>query len=125
MNAESVIAELSSLYPGKPLKLLPEANPTEIVCEFDPPDDHPDWSLAVAVIDRSQPHFHNKTTETYHVLRGELMLHVGDEELMMFEGQHYTITAGRVHWATGNETWVEIYCTPGYSADDHHLAVLS
>ncbi len=122
VNTQSVLAELEALYPGKLIKKLPPDDPKEIVCEFDPKEDHPDWSLAVAVIDQSAPHYHRQTTETYMVIRGTLTLHVGNQELTLFEGQQYTIIPEQVHWATGDETWVEVYCSPGYTSDDHILA---
>jgi mannose-6-phosphate isomerase-like protein (cupin superfamily) len=122
MNSQAVIDELAALYPGKPIKKLTEDDPSEIICEFDPRDAHPDWSLAVAVIDRSVAHFHRRMTETYCVLRGTLILHVDNQEYTLYEGQHFTILPGQVHWATGNATWVEVYCSPGYTAEDHILA---
>lgn len=121
MNAKAVIAELEATYPGAVIKQLPEDSATEIVCEFDPKAQHPDFSLAMAVIDRSAPHFHKHTIEIYRIIRGELKLHVEHEEHIMFEGQEFTISPGKVHWAEGDSTWVEVYCTPGYSPDDHIL----
>lgn len=109
-------------YPGKPIKMLPEVNPTEIICEFDPKASHPEWSLAIAVIDRSEPHFHKRMTEIYRVVKGELVLHVGKDEFVVYEGQEWCIVPGKVHWAEGNETWVEVYCSPGYDPSDHHMA---
>jgi mannose-6-phosphate isomerase-like protein (cupin superfamily) len=121
MDAKAIVTELEKTYPGKLIKQLPADNPTEIVCEFDPRDQHPDFSIAVAIIDRSAPHFHNHTTEIYHILKGTLTMHVDGEEFQMFEGQEYTVQPGKIHWASGDAVWVEVYCNPGYSPDDHHL----
>jgi mannose-6-phosphate isomerase-like protein (cupin superfamily) len=121
LDAQKVLAELQQQYPGAAIKQLPEDNPSEIVCEFDPGEKHPDWSLAVAVIDKSEPHFHRRMVEVYRIMRGQLNLHINDEELIMYEGQEYTITPGIIHWAEGNETWVEVYCAPAYNPEDHHL----
>lgn len=121
MDAKTIVDELTQLYPGKLIKQLPPDNPSEIVCEFDPKEAHPDFSVAVAIIDRSAPHFHKFTTEIYNVVRGTLVLHVDNEEYTMYEGQEFRVTPGRVHWATGDATWVEVYCSPGYTPDDHHL----
>jgi len=121
MDAQKVIAELEREYPGSNVKQLPEDCPKEIVCEFDPGTEHPDWSLAIAVIDKSEPHFHNRTTEIYRIIKGELKLHVNGEEHVMYEGQEYTVIPGKTHWAEGNETWVEVYCSPAYTHLDHHL----
>lgn len=122
MNADAIIKELRDSYPGKLIKRLPEDSPSEIICEFDPPGDHPEWSLAVAIIDRSAPHYHRKMTEIYRVLKGELKLHVGEEEYVMYEGQEYVITPNQVHWAEGDSTWIEVYCSPGYDPSDHYLS---
>jgi mannose-6-phosphate isomerase-like protein (cupin superfamily) len=121
VNAESTIKQLQELYPGKPIKCLPQEQPSEIICEFDSRDDHPDFSFAMAVIDRSAPHHHRRTTEIYRVVKGELKLYVGNQEYVMYEGQEWTILPGQVHWAEGNETWVEVYCSPGYEPTDHIL----
>lgn len=125
MDAEAIVKELESTYPGKVIKRLPDQSPSEIVCEFDPPAEHPEWSLAVAIIDKSAPHFHRRMTEIYRVLKGELKLYVGHQEYVMYEGQEYTITPGQVHWAEGNATWIEVYCSPGYDPSDHYLAETS
>lgn len=119
MNKQAVIGELSAMYPGKPIKELPGDDCAAIVCEFDPAESHPEWSLAVVVIDRLAPHYHRNTTEVYHVIRGALKLRVDDDELDVFEGQQFTIIPGKVHSATGDETWVEVYCTPGHLPEDY------
>jgi mannose-6-phosphate isomerase-like protein (cupin superfamily) len=121
VDAQTVIKELQEAYPGKLIKSLPETEPTEIICEFDPKDEHPDFSFAVAVIDRSVPHHHRRTTEIYRVIKGELKLHVGHQEYVMYEGQEWTVLPGQVHWAEGSATWVEVYCSPGYDPSDHIL----
>jgi mannose-6-phosphate isomerase-like protein (cupin superfamily) len=121
MDAQKVLAELQQQYPGAHIKQLPADAPKEIVCEFDPSANHPEWSLAMAVIDRSEPHYHNRIVEIYRIVRGQLKLHVNHEEHIMYEGQEYTVTPGVVHWAEGDETWVEVYCSPAYTQEDHHL----
>lgn len=121
MDVDSVIKQLQSEYPGKPIICLPAENPTEVICEFDSREEHPDFSFAMAVIDRSLPHYHRRTTEIYRVLKGELKLHVDGEEYIMYEGQDWTIVPGQVHWAEGSETWVEVYSSPGYDPSDHYL----
>ena len=74
MNIQKVISELQEKYPGKKIFKNNEDNPTEILCELDPSSDHPEYSNAVAVIDKSAVHYHKKTTETYKVIKGELKL---------------------------------------------------
>lgn len=121
MNVERVVAELQETYPQANILLLPKTQPREIVCEIDPGANHPQYSLAVAVIDKSEPHYHRNTVEIYRILKGQLKLYVNNEEHLMFEGQEYTVVPGTVHWAEGDETWVEVYTNPAWSPDDHHL----
>ena len=64
MDSKKVIDELKRKYPGKKIIKNGEDNPSEILCEVDPSTNHPEYSLAVAVIDKSLPHSHKKTTET-------------------------------------------------------------
>lgn len=119
MNAERVVAEMKKLYPGSNIKKLPPENPTEIVCE--PPFDNVDHSIAVAVIDKSVPHKHLKTREIYRVTKGTVRLFVGDKEIELQEGDQYIIEPGTVHSAEGNESWIEVDCTPAWTPKDHIL----
>ena len=121
MDAAKIIARMKDEYPGANIVVLPQENPTEIICEFDPGKEHPEYSLAIAVIDRSEPHYHDQTVEIYRIVEGVLKLHVGEEEYVMYEGQEFTIIPGKVHWAEGDQTWVEVYSTPAYTKSDHHL----
>lgn len=119
MDAKRVISELKQKYPGKAIFPNDKENPTEIICEVEPASEHPDWSLAVAVIDKSVQHFHLKTTEEYTVTKGELVITVDGEEYNLSEGQSYVIRPPQHHFANGNETWVECKSTPGWRFDDH------
>lgn len=121
MDAKKILILLRLKYPGKNIIKNDESNPTEILCEVDPTQDHPDHSNAVAIIDKSKPHVHHRTTETYKVTKGKLVLHVGDQSKELNEGDTYTIKPGNVHWAEGNETWVECYSEPGWVFEDHIL----
>lgn len=121
MNTQNVVSQLQSMYPGKDIIKNDELNPTEILCEIDPCKDHPKYSNAVAIIDKSKPHLHHKTTETYNVIKGKLILHIGNRSKELNEGDTYTIEPENVHWAEGNETWVECYSVPGWVFEDHIL----
>lgn len=121
MEQAAIVKELEAKYPGARIKQLPPETPSEIVCEYNHDEGHPDWSLAVAVIDRSAPHYHKVMTEIYRILRGSLTLHVNDEVVILNEGDEYTVVPGTVHWAQGDATWVEVECRPAYSQSDHIL----
>lgn len=121
MEINKVIGELKLKYPGK--TVFPTE--TEIICEIDPSSLHPDHSLAISVCDSNLPHYHRATTETYKVIRGVLKLHFGDETVLLHEGESQIINPGIVHWAEGNETWIECYSTPGWTPSDHILGTLN
>ena len=121
MNTEKVIKELSQKYPGKNILKFPEDNPTEIICETDMEGSSTKKNFAVAVIDRSEPHYHKKTKEIYKIIKGELSLFIENQEHKLKEGDTLTIRRGEVHYAVGNETWVEVYSEPGWTQEDHIL----
>lgn len=118
-RSQRIIAQLQKKYPntkcfdldGRGLHFLSEVKPTQ---------DHPEYDLAVEVIILSKPHKHKKTTQKYTIMSGDIELHVDDEVVHLFPGNEYTIAPGVVHWAKSeNESWVEIYSTPGWTAEDH------
>jgi len=121
MNIKAILDELSVKYPGKTIIKNSEENPTEILCEVEPASEHPDYSLAISVIDKSVPHVHKKLTEVYKVIKGKLELHVDSDVIKLAEGEVYTIKPGQIHWAKGNETWIECNSKPGWTAEDHVL----
>lgn len=121
MNKQKIISQLENKYPGKSIYSIPDESPTEMLCEVDPSSDHPEYSNAVAIIDKSKPHIHQKTTETYKVIKGKLTLHIGDQSKELNIGDTHTIEPGNIHWAEGNETWVECYSKPGWTLEDHIL----
>jgi quercetin dioxygenase-like cupin family protein len=121
MNSQKVVRELGKKYPGKVVFPNNEKNPTEILCEVEPASDHPRYSLAVSVIDKSLPHFHKKTTETYKVVKGKLLLFIDDQPHRLNTGDKFTIEPNHKHWAEGEETWVECYSEPGWTPEDHFL----
>lgn len=115
MNATKVLEELKSKYPNKNI-VQPSG---EIICEVEPTSDHPKWSKAIAVIDQSVLHFHTKAIEEYTVLKGDLILTVEGEDHSIPEGQSYIIYQMQHHSAKGDETWVEVQSTPGWTSEDH------
>ena len=136
MNTDQFISQLQALYPGKPIFKNDDNNPTEILCELDPTSDHPDYSVAIAVIDRSIPHYHQHTEELYEVLTGQLTLYTCHPELVsgsqlkyqkhiLHPGDSYTIKPGTYHFAEGQETWIKATSHPGWTTNDHHLIITS
>ncbi|MFA6376763.1 MAG: cupin domain-containing protein [Candidatus Paceibacterota bacterium] len=121
MDKEKVIKELEGKYPGK--KIL--ENKGEIVRETNPAKNPGGGGVAVAVIDRSLEHYHKKTVETYKVLKGELTVFKNNKPYELRAGDELTVNTGEIHYATGNETWVEVAATPGWTIKDHFFEPLS
>jgi len=115
--------DLQKLYPGKAILENKNANGkvTEILCEIEPTTKHPEYSLAIAVIDSNTPHYHKITTETYEVTKGTLTLFIDGVEHILQKGDTITIKPKQMHYATGNEAWIKVYSKPGWSSDDHIL----
>ncbi len=109
---EQIKAELLREYPGAAIKVAPDG--AEIVAEIEP-------KRAVAVIERSQPHFHQEMTEVYRVLRGTLYVAVGGEGRVLAPQESLTIEPGKVHHArgAGGVAWVEVISDPAWTAEDH------
>lgn len=119
MKINEVIDELKKTYPGKKIVLNSKTNLTEILCEIEPTEAHPEYSVAISVIDESFPHYHTNTTEIYNVLRGELDITIGQKSIRLKQGESVTIQPSEVHKAKGNETWVKCTAKPGWLPQDH------
>lgn len=119
MNARAVIAKLHKLYPGKTMVKNDEKNPTEIICEIEPTSEHAGYSVAIAVIDQSIPHFHKQATEEYEVINGKLTITINGHRHVLKPGEKLAINPGHVHFAKGNETWVKVTARPGWKPEDH------
>ncbi|HUW22231.1 MAG TPA: hypothetical protein VMW41_06230 [Candidatus Bathyarchaeia archaeon] len=121
MNPVKIQKKLERRYPGKKIIKNNGTNPTEILCEVDPSGNHPQYSLAVSVLDRSFPHVHWKATERYKVIKGKLKIFKDGQGYLLKAGEELTINPGEVHWAEGHETWIECYSEPGWVLEDHIL----
>lgn len=119
MNQKRVIADLEKLYPGKKIIRNKKNNPTEIICEVDPTEEHGDYSIAITVIDQSIPHTHKVAVEEYEVMKGVLRVVKDGREYVLHEGDKLMINPGVVHHAFGQETWVKVYARPGWKPNDH------
>jgi mannose-6-phosphate isomerase-like protein (cupin superfamily) len=122
MKTNKIIKELKAKYPGKKILLNPEDNPTEIIVEIEPTAEHPERSLALAVVGESKPHYHKVTTEIYEVVKGELTVTVDGKKHALKPGDKLTIKPNTVHSAQGGEAWFLTYSNPGWTFADHILA---
>lgn len=121
MDADKIIRALKRKYPGKRIFKNIEKQPTEIICEVEPTDEHPEYSVAIAVIDRSVPHYHQKTEEVYEVIEGELDLFIDGESIKLRRGGKHTIMPGERHYVVGQEAWIKTTAKPGWKSEDHIL----
>jgi len=114
INIESTKEELTKSYPGCRIKISEDRR--EMVAEIS--DD-----FAIAVIDKSQPHFHLKTRETYRVLRGTLFVACAGVGYVLQERETFTIEPGNIHYARAADkpVWTEVASTPAWSAKDHFV----
>ena len=105
-------AELVAMYPGCHVKVTDDKE--EMVAEIRD-------GFAVAVIERSMPHFHAKMTEVYRVIRGTLLVACGDHGHVLRKGDSITIQPGTIHFARGrpDPAWIEVESKPAWTADDH------
>lgn len=121
MDIPKVIVKLKSKYQNKAIVLNPPEHPTEILCEIDPSSLHSDYSIAVAVIDQSRPHYHKKTEELYEVLQGDLTLTINGKDYPLKAGEQIKILPNQTHWAKGNSSWIKVTSHPGWTMQDHIL----
>ena len=107
-----ISAELSQLYPGANIKVTPDR--AEMVAEIEP-------GRAVAVIERSLPHFHQKMTEVYRGMKGTLYVACGGRGYVLGPGDVLTIEPGNVHFArgAGEPAWIEVLSAPDWTPEDH------
>lgn len=105
-------------YPEKKIILNTPEDPAEIVCETRPGKNK---SEAVAVIDRTRLHDHQKLTEIYEIIKGELTMHIDGREYLVKEGERIEMKPGTRHYAVGKETWIKVYAVPGWTPEDHIL----
>jgi mannose-6-phosphate isomerase-like protein (cupin superfamily) len=112
LQIEHYRSELQSEYPDAQIKVAPDQR--EMVAELS-------GERAIAIIERSQPHFHTEITEAYRVLRGTLLVARAGMGFVLQVGENITITPGQIHHAQalGDPAWIEVLCDPAWRADDH------
>lgn len=119
MNIKKVVKELRQKYPNKKIILDSKDNPAELIVELEPTSDHPDKSLALAVVGKSKAHYHNKTTEIYEPIKGKLIVSINDRKHILGVGDRIKIEPQQILSAEGKETWFLTYSTPGWTFGDH------
>ena|SRR3989338_1318585 len=121
MNIQNIIKELKQKYPGKKIILNPQDNSTEIICELSPSSDHPEKSIALAIVGSSKPHYHKYTTEIYEARKGILTVYVNGKKHVLNEGEKITIEKDTIHYVKGDDAWFLIHSSPGWTFEDHIL----
>jgi len=97
MNSDKIIQELRLKYTGKNIIAIPKDEPSEIICEIDPTSLHPEKSTALAIVDKSAPHYHKKSTEVYEVIKGTLTVYKDGKDFNLKEKDKITIEPNVVH----------------------------
>jgi mannose-6-phosphate isomerase-like protein (cupin superfamily) len=118
---QEIVDKFKKDYPNKTIIQLPEDNPTEILCEIEPSTEHPEYSIAIAAIKSSSPHYHKETVETYEVIEGSLDLYVEEKLIKLNQGETYTVSIRKKHYAKGDFTIVKVTSHPGWTLKDHIL----
>lgn len=119
MNSQEIIDKLSKKYPEKNIIKNDKASPTQITCEIEPTSDHPEYSIAIVVVDDVPVHHHNKSTELYEILEGEADVTVDGTKIHLYTEEKLTIPPGSSHSVIGNSTWIKISSFPGWTIADH------
>src|SRR5437762_14105988 len=111
-EVERIRQELSREYPGAHIVVTDDY--AEVIAEIAP-------GRAVAVIERSLPHFHRKMTEIYRGLKGTLYVAQGGRGYVLAPGESLTIEPGNVHFARSarEPAWVEVLSNPAWTPEDH------
>jgi mannose-6-phosphate isomerase-like protein (cupin superfamily) len=109
---EEIRAKLSKSYPGSHVKVAEDK--CEIIAEISD-------GFAVAVIEKSIPHFHQKMQEVYRVLSGILYVACEARGHVLNKGDTITIEPGQIHFAraAGEPVWIEVESVPPWRPDDH------
>lgn len=118
MDVERVVSELQKLYPDK--KIVKNKNRSgdvvEVICEVEPGKNK---SVAIAIVEKSIPHFHKQASETYEVIRGQITLHKNGRSYFLQNGDSITIKPGEIHSAEGKGAWIKVISEPGWNLMDH------
>lgn len=119
MNVDKVAKRLAEKYPDVEMFVDNVDGFCEFLAEIEPTKDHEDHSVAVAIAGKSRAHYHNKTTEVYEVMTGNLTVFIDGEKYELTERESVTINPGSIHWVHSDEAWFMVTSTPGWTMDDH------
>lgn len=121
MNTKKIIRQLREEFPGSRIIRNKDKNGAtiELICEIEPSTEHPEYSIAIAVVDIIQPHKHLHSKEDYKILKGKLQFYQNYQELNLKEGDAVHIAPGTLHWGNGQEVWLEVTSRPGWTPHDH------
>ena len=95
----------------------------EIVYEVKMAGEDLPFSIAIADIQQSQPHYHNHTIETYTVVQGDIEVRLNDERRALRPGEIVLIEPGTVHSARtlgDMPARVVVVCVPEWQPEDYH-----
>lgn len=119
---KELVDALREEFPDKNIVVLGDPDdPHEVVVEVDGCEDE---STAIALVERSEPHFHIRTEERYVVVSGRLHVHVEDQSFTLGPGKVITILPGFVHWAESAEETparIRVIASPPWTPEDHIL----
>jgi mannose-6-phosphate isomerase-like protein (cupin superfamily) len=112
LQIEHYRSEFQSEYPDAQIRVA--SHQREIVAELS-------GERAIAIIERSQPHFHTEITDTYGILRGTLVVARAGMGVVLQVDDSITITPGQIHHAQAlaDPAWIEVICDPAWRAEDH------
>lgn len=115
-------------------KLVINGRFKEVIYEVVTGDDNAGFGFAVADIDHSQMHIHNKTTEVYILVSGDVYIQLGkigeagsNLVHLLRPGDTVTIPPNTHHYAISarkESARVAVLTIPAWSPDDHILTGL-
>lgn len=106
---------LRNEFPEKKVALVPPENPTMAICEVEWSEDR---SVAIAYIERLEPHYHNGEVK-FGVEKGEISLLVVSRQFTLTEGEERIVQPRKIHSVSGDWARVRIELTPGWTKEDH------
>ncbi len=125
MDVKRLRAQLERDHAGRSIIERPERYPTELLCVIEEDEDH---QTAVGFIEEVAPHSHEKSTETYTVLQGRLILVRDGIIRLLRPGIAINILPGTIHSAEagysshGHVALVRVVSRPPLDPEDYVVA---
>lgn len=126
-DVRKISKDLLARYPNSKILFLPDRDDKnavqEIICELPPNNNRLNQSVAIAMLGRSDLHFHREMVEVYEVLHGRLRVWLGDEPTDLEFCDSLIIPPGTKHKAEaiGTSSTVKVICSPPWKQADHYL----